>query len=367
MSSVVFLAPEMNNIEYFLIGYAFFVTIVSFIHLIRIDAWWIRIWDFPHLQLTVLAAVGLLAWAVFSRATDWPMMLAMGGLLVAMVYEGWLIYPFTPLHRKQVKYFRKRKDGAREQDLIQILNANVFMENTHCPEVLKLVQKYEPDVVMILEANRRWQEAMQPLEATFPYQVFHPLENTYGLLFYSRLPIRHREVRFLIQDDIPSIYVQLEMRSGQLVHFYGIHPMPPSPTEHYRSTERDAELLVVGKEVRNQKGPVIVAGDLNDVAWSHTTRLFQRISGLLDPRVGRGLYNTFHAQYFFMRWPLDHIFVSPHFKLRKIRRLSNCGSDHFPILISLVYDPEPVARETPQPERDDLQETEEIIERADAD
>ncbi|MGA0560552.1 endonuclease/exonuclease/phosphatase family protein [Larkinella sp. VNQ87] len=356
----------MSTLESILIGYALFITVISFIHLIRIDYWWIRIWDFPHLQLTILSGIGLLAWAVFSRNTEWPMVLAMTGLLAALLYEGWLIYPFTPLHRKQVRYIRRPKDGRKESNLIRILNANVFMDNTHCPDVLKLVDKYQPDVVLILEGNERWREALEPLQGDYPHRILHPLENTYGMLFYSRLPIQYHEVRFLIQDDIPSIYAQLKLDSGQVVHFYGIHPMPPSPTEHYRSTERDAELLVIGKEVRKQKEPVIVSGDLNDVAWSHTTRLFQRVSGLLDPRIGRGLYNTFHAQYFMFRWPLDHIFVSHHFKLRRIRRLPNCGSDHFPILITLAYAPEPVVKEAPKPEKDDLEEAAEIIERADS-
>ena len=30
--------------------YGPFITIVSFVRLLRIDAWWVRIWDFPHTQ-----------------------------------------------------------------------------------------------------------------------------------------------------------------------------------------------------------------------------------------------------------------------------------------------------------------------------
>lgn len=234
------------------------------------------------------------------------------------------------------------------------------------PEVLALTKKHKPDVLFVLEANKRWQDELAPLTETYPHQILYPLENTYGLLFYSRLPIRHHEIRFLIQDDIPSVYAQLELPSGQLIHFYGVHPMPPSPTEHYRSTERDAELLLVGKEARTKSGPIIVAGDLNDVAWSHTTRLFQRISGLLDPRIGRGLFNTFHARYFFLRWPLDHVFVSEHFQLQGIRRLPNCGSDHFPMFISLVYASESAKAELeiPQPDKEDLEEAREKIQEA---
>src|SRR5690606_20912724 len=113
----------------------------------------------------------------------------------------------------------------------------------------------------------------------------------------------------------------------------------PFPTENSRSTERDAELLLVAKEVKDMRSPILVVGDLNDVAWSYTTKLFQKISGLLDPRVGRGFYSTFHAQYPLARWPLDHIFTSSHFRLICIQRLKNIGSDHFPIFIKLQLQP----------------------------
>lgn len=323
-------------------------------------------WDFPHLQLTVLAAVGLIGWFVVPHTMSDFFYVVPLGLLATLIYQGWLIYPFTPLHRKQVvRLVAGTGNDKVEDNTIRLLVANVLMDNTRTADVRDLVNKHKPDVVMLLEANQRWKDEVSLIEKDYPYQVLYPLENTYGMLLYSRFPIRHHELRFLIQDDIPSVYVQLELPSSQIIHFYGVHPMPPSPTEHYRSTERDAELLLVGKEARNKVGPIIVAGDLNDVAWSHTTRLFQRVSGLLDPRIGRGLYNTFHAWYFFLRWPLDHVFVSPHFHLQKILRLPNCGSDHFPMFIALTYVPDQeqaIAEvEIPEPEGDDLEEAREKI------
>lgn len=146
---------------------------------------------------------------------------------------------------------------------------------------------------------------------------------------YSALPIVEAETRYLIAPQVPSMHMRVRLRSGRELEMHFVHPAPPSPTENDTSRKRDAELATVGREVADSNWPVVVAGDLNDVAWSRTTRRFKRISGLVDPRRGRGMFNTFDARYPFLRFPLDHVFHSAGFSLVTMQRLSSIGSDHF--------------------------------------
>jgi len=95
------------------------------------------------------------------------------------------------------------------------------------------------------------------------------------------------------------------------------------------------ELIMAASLASEHLGPVMVTGDLNDVAWSPTTQQFKKISGLFDPRIGRGFFSTYNALVPFFRMPIDHFFVSRHFQIRKITRLHKIGSDHFPIFTSI--------------------------------
>lgn len=100
--------------------------------------------------------------------------------------------------------------------------------------------------------------------------------------------------------------------------------------------------------------------DLNDVAWSSTTALFQEISGTLDPRVGRGLYATFNADWPLMKWRLDHLFASEQWTLGEFRRLADIDTDHFPIPVELCHQPQAtLVQEPDKPEVGDREEADE--------
>jgi endonuclease/exonuclease/phosphatase (EEP) superfamily protein YafD len=245
------------------------------------------------------------------------------------------------------------------------LICNVFIENKNSEKLLRLIEKNNPDIVVLAEPDERWAKEVAHLEKNYPYTVLHPLDNAYGIMLFSRLKLIEPQLKFLIEDDIPSIHAEVELPSGDVVKLYCLHPRPPAPQESLRSTERDAELLMDGRIISQHDRPTIICGDLNDVAWSRTTKLFQKISGLLDPRIGRGLYNSFHAHYPLIRFPLDHVFHSNHFRLVELKRLPNVDSDHFPIYVSLSYETTAeIVQEKPEAEREEHIEAIETIREA---
>ena len=312
---------------------AIIVIWLSFWSLIPRDEWWIRGADFPRLQILVLGFIAFILFLLVDHPWNWLNQLLFIGLMAALAYQLKMVLPYTFIWKKQVK--QVKQDQLDPQRQISLVVSNVLTTNTKYHLLIEQIQIHQPDLVLTLETDQNWQNALSVIEADYPYRVPVPLDNLYGMHLYSKLELRETEVKFILSDEIPSIHTTVILRSGQAVQLYCLHPKPPSPTEAKDSTLRDAELLIVGDQIKDLDESCIVMGDLNDVAWSRTTRLFQRISGLLDPRVGRHYVNTFHADYPFFRWSLDHVFHSTDFALVHMERLPHVGSDHFPVFLVL--------------------------------
>jgi endonuclease/exonuclease/phosphatase (EEP) superfamily protein YafD len=349
----------MFEIIYF--SLAAVLMVLTLAPLSRSQVWWIRGLDFPRLQLSVLLAALLVVGLVVIR--DWTSVTAIAsGLLIGcLVCQLWWVVPYTFFFPKEVEAVR----AGSHYERLRIMTANVLTPNHNSDGLIKLVHDFTPDVLVTLESDDWWQERLDVIEKDYPYTVKVPLDNLYGMHVYSRYVLSDVNVEYLVEDDKPSIHCFIELPCGQRVKAHFVHPAPPSPSENEESEERDAELVLVARRVEPEKYPTIVTGDLNDVAWSRTTLLFRKISSLLDPRIGRGMFNTFHAEYWFARWPLDHIFHSHHFALVSMTRLPGFGSDHFPLLTELALAPgENGVDDGPSPDEEDKEAADEIVNKA---
>lgn len=351
---------------------AFFFALVflafgSALSLSNASHWFVRGWDFTRLQI-VFVAIGCGAgvwainrfWPLHDAAWIIPASLTIAVFLV--IYHLYWILPYTPLAKQQAA---RANEPITADCLVRLVESNVQMENEQFDLWQRVVSEADPDILIVLEINQKWWNSCREYFESFEHRVTVVQENYYGMLLLSKLPIEQHRICHLVERDIPSIDAVIRLRSGHQVRVVAIHPRPPEPVRDTDSTARDAELVLWGREIEDSELPVIVGGDLNDVAWSNTTKLFLRISELLDPRRGRGFYNTFHARHRMMRFPLDHVFYSNEFHLHKLRRLPYAGSDHFPMMIEVVYQPRAAdENEVLRADHEDYAEAEELVERA---
>lgn len=299
-----------------------------------VPLWWIKILDFPR-QMFLISLLCLLLFILTNRGWSyWPILFCLG-LLFSAGLQAYFIFPYTPLaHQKAVW---ATPDDVHPKTRVSLLVANVYMKNRNAEAFLQIISKANPDMLLAMETDQWWEHALEPVQEVYPYSMEYPLDNTYGMLLYSKYALIDPEIKFLQHEDVPSFHTKVKIASGALFYFHGVHPVPPFLSEYPDNIgEEEEELLEVGDMIESHHMPTIVAGDFNDVAWSQTSRLFQIEGQLNDLRIGRGFYNTFNAHSALMRWPLDHVYVTDEFEVLKFERLAASGSDHFPLYVELV-------------------------------
>ncbi|WP_373488798.1 endonuclease/exonuclease/phosphatase family protein [Blastomonas sp.] len=315
--------------------------------------WYIRMWDFPRLALMVLGAVALLM-AIFVLS-GWVRIGVVAAMLLVIGWQGWRIHPYTPLAKIEVA-----KAMPSPINCITAFSFNVLQTNRDYARTIALIDREDPDIILLLETDEQWEAALEPVIARYPHRTSAPLGNLYGLIFLSRLPVEGAEIAWLIDNETPSVFATISTKAGAKFRFIGLHPRPPQPGEN--TEKRDAEIAIAARHAAESNLPVLAMGDFNDVAWSSTSQMFKRIGGYLDPRVGRGLYATFPANLPGLRWPLDHLFMTPDFTLVDMNVLENVGSDHLPVQAEVCLAP-PIARAlNEEPEAPDAEDHEKFNE-----
>ncbi|RRJ88145.1 endonuclease/exonuclease/phosphatase family protein [Paenimyroides tangerinum] len=343
--------------EIFYYIFAALLIVSTFIPLIPNQHWFFRVFDFAKVQIFILQFLLVLFGFLFIIKSN-LFFVSQLLLIGCMIYEISLLYKYTPFYKVE-KHIKTNKASKT----VTLISANVFQFNREYQKFIHYVQKQNPDIILTMESNGDWENAMQVFKKDYAYFVEVGLENTYGIHLYSKIEITKSNVHYFVADDIPSIEALMKTKDGFEFIFFGVHPPPPSPTEEETSKERDGELLAVAKKIRSNKYSSIVVGDFNNVAWAKSSVLFRKTSEMIDPRIGRGLISTFHAKYWFLRFPIDQMFHSSDVFVEKLEAQDNFGSDHLPLFCAFYIDKKNDIQEDliEQLEKDEMKEVNEMI------
>ena len=325
------------------------------------NQWWIRIWDFPRIQIFLLmAATGAALWFFDRGWRPWLPVIIAG----FAVWQAYRIFPYTGFAPSEVALVEAGE--VDEAACFSILTLNVLQKNRDYRRTIDLIERSDADIVLLTETDQAWADALAPALSGYPGQIARPIDNTYGMLLATRLPMRDASIQDLAQADTPSVFATLSV-GGHDFRMMGLHPRPPQPKQD--TEERDAELIVAARMAREmqvqRQMPVLALGDFNDVAWSDTTRLFTDLGGFLDPRKGRGTYATFPAGAVWLGWPLDHLFATEEFLLQSMSVGESVGSDHRPVHARMCLSPangRMLNDRTERPDSGDEEDADEVME-----
>ncbi|MHA7056078.1 endonuclease/exonuclease/phosphatase family protein [Aquimarina sp. M1] len=291
--------------------------------------------DFPRIQFFVISFISLIVLMLTVKKWKWYDYLLPAGLLLGLFINGYFLINYTMLVPVDVPAAVEVKATDSQ---FSILLTNVKMSNRESQPLIKLIQRKQPDLILAMETDSWWNKELKVLKNEYQYAQETINEAAYGMVLYSKYPLVDIQVKYLNNKKVPSFDCDMTLSNGKHITLHCVHPVPPTHFEDLPDNEgqEEKELKKLGREVAKRKYPTIVAGDLNDVVWSYVDELTGTEDILYDVRVGRGFYNSYNAEIFLMRWPLDHVFVTEEFRLKKIERLEKIGSDHFPIYVELV-------------------------------
>ena len=315
-----------------LTGSAIIILGLTLVSLVGTNRGIVRMLDFVREPMIYLAALlAVLALFVGGRHR----IMALGALLVSIAINLWRIWPYTALAPAQVP-LPDQVDGF---SCARVLAFNVLQTNDRYGETAALIESVDPDILLLMETNEAWIDALEPQLSRYGYRRDMPLENKYGMAFATRLAVEDARMVANTSANTPTLYATMRMEDGARFELVGLHPRPPRPGESTES--RDANIARAGSVTPDGLDNVLAIGDFNDVPWSRTTQRFVADGNYRDPRAGRGSFATFPADYAFLGWPLDQIFVREGVKVEELELGDDVGSDHLPLIAKVCVAPDP--------------------------
>ncbi|RYY82518.1 MAG: hypothetical protein EOO15_22905, partial [Chitinophagaceae bacterium] len=144
-----------------------FLLLAALLPLIPHPHWVFRIWEYGRIQAFVLQ-VALLAAGFFLHPHDRIFWVLQGALFLLALHNAWLLAPYTSI-------FRKKHQAEKLSESVSVLSVNVYQFNREYDKLLALVRSERPDILLTMESNAAWQDALDTLGDLYPHTQKIPL------------------------------------------------------------------------------------------------------------------------------------------------------------------------------------------------
>lgn len=216
---------------------------------------------------------------------------------------------------------------------LKILSWNIWVNNNTPEQVLKVVQGYDADVLVLIEVGPDQAVVLKQLESVYPFSYWIPAYSSRGMAVLSRVDgTRFRSID-LADEGMPAIEATIPETEAHTSHcVMAVHTR--SPDLHQRTLDRNKQLHALAEWATLQTNTGIIIGDLNITPWSPPfSRLLKR-GDLEDTRSYRGHFATWPTDLGYLAIPIDHALVSKNTSVlyRGVGPLAP-DSDHRPIIL----------------------------------
>ena len=256
------------------------------------------------------------------------------GLLLARRRRGWTLIAaslgLTPVAIAMLPEWSREIPGTHANAAqARLLTHNVWRSNRNPADTARAIIDAKPDIVMLQEVNGSFRPMLAALNQHFAYGTECP--PGCDLAIFSRWPIVDSD--YFLKDakgrkfGPPMLWARIAEPGGRPFTVATFHY--PWPTSRDQAVQRRA---VARALARIDRGPLIVAGDMNLTPWAAAMREQDRAFAPLT-RMTRALPSWPRA---FPVLPIDQLYAGPEWGLVSTRRLPATGSDHVPILVTLA-------------------------------
>lgn len=220
-----------------------------------------------------------------------------------------------------------------QERTLRLMVYNIYHLNHDLEAIVREVEKYDPDLLFIMEYSDAIQRQIESSFAAYPHRLIRTSRWTMGLALFSRIPFDDTEIHRFQNTRIPIYEAKMSV-DGQPFTFVGGHPWAAQP--QWAQLHRN-QVADISKIAAKSSGPLIVAGDFNATQWSYSLEQLALAAKVRNIRRAFDLNKTFFPGAS-IGLSLDHVLISDEWTLLDYKHGERGGSDHLPIVVDLLLE-----------------------------